>query len=344
MKGRDIVGDVHGELPALLALLAELGYERRSGAWRAPEGRSLVFVGDLVDRGPDPLGVLRLVRDLEQAGIALCAMGNHEYNCLCFHAEVDPELAPPLAVERARTNPECRWLRAHNEKHLRQGRTTFEAFAAASPDEVRSHLEWMQDLPLLLDFGGLRVVHAAWVEPCVSRLKALGQAVELDDASGVRVSPGFLQRSWGAWKHPSHTEEFELVEYLVKGPEIDLPPGLSYADKEGTVRTRARLRWWRSPEELLASTWEGRCLFPAGFAARDAGGPVEREALGPVGYPEGDPPVVVGHYWESGTGQPWSPRAGCVDWSVAKGGRMCAYRWEGERGLRPGGFVSVPGR
>ena len=53
MKGRDIVGDVHGELSALLALLAELGYERRSGAWRAPEGRSLVFVGDLVDRGPD---------------------------------------------------------------------------------------------------------------------------------------------------------------------------------------------------------------------------------------------------------------------------------------------------
>ena len=96
MKGRDIVGDVHGELSALLALLAELGYERRSGAWRAPEGRGLVFVGDLVDRGPDPLGVLRLVRDLEQAGIALCAMGNHEYNCLCWHAETDPDQVKPL--------------------------------------------------------------------------------------------------------------------------------------------------------------------------------------------------------------------------------------------------------
>lgn len=343
MKGRDIVGDVHGELSALLALLDVLGYERRAGSWRAPDGRGLVFVGDLVDRGPDPLGVLRLVRDLEQAGVALCAMGNHEYNCLCWHAETDPELAPPLAVERAKSDPACRWLRSHDEKHLRQARATLEAFASVSPDEVRSHLDWMQGLPLLVDLGGVRVVHAAWVEPCVSRLKALGRPVEVDGGTGVGITPEFLQRSWGAWKHPSRTEEFELVEYLIKGPEIDLPPGLSYADKEGTVRTRARLRWWRPREELLSAPWEGRCLFPAGFAAAGEGGPVDPEALGPVGYPEGEPPVVVGHYWESGVGQPWSPLAGCVDWSVAKGGRMCAYRWEGERELRSDRFVAVSG-
>jgi protein phosphatase len=80
----DIIGDVHGCAGELRTLLTELGYEvRRDEAGRAvgarhPAGRTTVFVGDLVDRGPDTPGVLRLVMGMVADGDALCVPGNHE--------------------------------------------------------------------------------------------------------------------------------------------------------------------------------------------------------------------------------------------------------------------------
>ncbi|MBL1084140.1 polynucleotide kinase-phosphatase [Streptomyces actinomycinicus] len=70
----DIIGDVHGCSSELEALLAELGYV--DGVH--PEGRTAVFVGDLVDRGPDSPGVLRRVMAMVKSGDALCVPGNHE--------------------------------------------------------------------------------------------------------------------------------------------------------------------------------------------------------------------------------------------------------------------------
>lgn len=80
----DVIGDVHGCLPELRTLLDDLGWQlvtdgtgRAVGA-RHPEGRTAVFVGDLVDRGPDTPGVLRLVMGMVADGTALCVSGNHE--------------------------------------------------------------------------------------------------------------------------------------------------------------------------------------------------------------------------------------------------------------------------
>ncbi|MFD7703790.1 polynucleotide kinase-phosphatase [Streptomyces caelestis] len=70
----DIIGDVHGCSTELEALLGKLGYV--DGVH--PEGRTAVFVGDLVDRGPDSPGVLRRVMAMVKAGDALCVPGNHE--------------------------------------------------------------------------------------------------------------------------------------------------------------------------------------------------------------------------------------------------------------------------
>ncbi|NEA46555.1 polynucleotide kinase-phosphatase [Streptomyces sp. SID10815] len=70
----DIVGDIHGCAAELEALLAKLGYV--DGVH--PEGRTAVFVGDLVDRGPDSPGVLRRVMAMVRSGAALCVPGNHE--------------------------------------------------------------------------------------------------------------------------------------------------------------------------------------------------------------------------------------------------------------------------
>ncbi|WP_240140168.1 polynucleotide kinase-phosphatase [Streptomyces sp. MUM 178J] len=70
----DVIGDVHGCSGELEALLAKLGYA--DGVH--PDGRTAVFVGDLVDRGPDSPGVLRRVMSMVSSGNALCVPGNHE--------------------------------------------------------------------------------------------------------------------------------------------------------------------------------------------------------------------------------------------------------------------------
>ncbi len=81
----DIIGDIHGCLDELVELLGLLGYRIEGdpagpggGAVIPPPGRTVVFVGDYVDRGPEPVGVLRLVMGMHAAGTAICVQGNHD--------------------------------------------------------------------------------------------------------------------------------------------------------------------------------------------------------------------------------------------------------------------------
>ena len=75
----DIIGDIHGCYDELIVLLGMLGYaEQPGGAWNHPAGRKLVFLGDLVDRGPKSPEVVRLVMESVNAGFALCVPGNHD--------------------------------------------------------------------------------------------------------------------------------------------------------------------------------------------------------------------------------------------------------------------------
>ncbi|MEM8667219.1 MAG: polynucleotide kinase-phosphatase [Planctomycetota bacterium] len=88
----DIIGDIHGCCAELERLLDELGYmptitNRNEHGWNEhtyehPKGRKAVFVGDLVDRGPRVLDVLRIVRGMVQAGSAICVPGNHDAKLL----------------------------------------------------------------------------------------------------------------------------------------------------------------------------------------------------------------------------------------------------------------------
>ena len=90
----DIIGDVHGCLHELVALLGRLGYTVRYAASEtdtgavhigavpigatAPPGRQAIFVGDLIDRGPDSVGVVRLVMGMCVDGSARMCIGNHD--------------------------------------------------------------------------------------------------------------------------------------------------------------------------------------------------------------------------------------------------------------------------
>ena len=74
----DIIGDVHGCHTELLALLTKLGYDTAAEPIAHPDGRRIVFLGDLVDRGPGVTEVLDVAMSMVDAGTALCILGNHE--------------------------------------------------------------------------------------------------------------------------------------------------------------------------------------------------------------------------------------------------------------------------
>jgi hypothetical protein len=105
-----------------------------------------------------------------------------------------------------------------------------------------------------------------------------------------------------------------------------LPDGRSFADKEGKPRHDVRVRWWLPH----AKTFREAAIVPPG-----------KENLLPdvplpdtwKGHRYEGPPVLFGHYWFSGTPDVISPQFACLDYSVAKGGPLLAYRWDGEAEL-----------
>jgi diadenosine tetraphosphatase ApaH/serine/threonine PP2A family protein phosphatase len=129
----DLIGDVHGCASELRTLLDRLGWE---GATH-PDGRVAVFVGDLVDRGPETPGVLRLVMEMAEAGTALCVAGNHE-----------------AKLVRALRGAPVRMSHGLEESMDQLAEET-QAFRNAV-------VEFMADLPhqLVLDDGRLVVAHA----------------------------------------------------------------------------------------------------------------------------------------------------------------------------------------
>ncbi|WP_431884456.1 polynucleotide kinase-phosphatase [Micromonospora wenchangensis] len=143
----DIVGDVHGCRAELEALLTRLGFVlHRDDAGRPvdavhPAGRTAVFVGDLVDRGPDSPGVLRLVMGMVAAGHAICVPGNHEHKLLRKLRGQDVKLTHGLAETMAQLDAED---------------PAFVAGAATFIDGLVSHF--------VLDGGRLVVAHAGLKE------------------------------------------------------------------------------------------------------------------------------------------------------------------------------------
>ena len=119
----DVIGDVHGCRAELEALLAELGYTisrdhegRAAGAHG--DGRRAVFVGDLVDRGPDTPGVLRLVMGMVAAGDAFCVPGNHENKLLRALRGRNVQVTHGLAESLAQLAAETGEFRADAERFM----------------------------------------------------------------------------------------------------------------------------------------------------------------------------------------------------------------------------------
>ncbi len=311
--GYDIIGDIHGQAGPLEALLKKLGYHQWSDVWRYPGGvRQAVFVGDYIDRNPNARHVLDIVRRMTAAGEAWAVMGNHEFNAVAYHTR-DPE----------RTGE---YLRPRSKKNLRQHRV-FLAEMAGSDAAHDAAIAWFRTLPMWLDFGELRVVHASWVARHLA-------VVEREADPHAHLSDTLLVKA-----SRKGSEAFAAIECLLKGLEISMPNGVGYRDSYGVLRTQTRIRWWLNKAPTLLSD-----AILASPAMREQLDGIRWHGEWPAdaGYATDAPPVFIGHYWLDGEPGPLASNVVCVDYSAAKAGKkLVAYRWDGEQCLTKDHFVSL---
>jgi hypothetical protein len=127
---------------------------------------------------------------------------------------------------------------------------------------------------------------------------------------------------------------FKAVEALTKGIEIPLPKPHTFKDKDGYQRNRVRVRWW----DLNAVTYKQAAMLNDNSRKDFPETPIPNHVRIGDG---GGKPIFIGHYWLTGTPQPLSDKVACVDYSIARGGKLVGYRWEGETEILKNHFVSV---
>lgn len=254
----DIVGDVHGEIDALENLLGHLGYDAKG---RHEDGRRLVFVGDLTDRGPDSPAVLRKVMELVEADRAQCVIGNHELNLL--RGELKDGNDWWVAPEACSDNMQ----------------------PVTGEDKI-GMIAFLESLPLALERQDLRVVHACWSEVAFAELQDSASG----DATLCELYGRFTAKLAERWSDSARTHklnrEWRELAPIQKDPQ-QRPRLLA------TIAQMDREYQMSNPICVLTSGEETETEIP--FWAGGKWRMVER-----VRWWEryDDPvPVVIGHYW-----------------------------------------------
>ena len=296
----DVIADVHGELDALLALLHRLGVdvEKRTAA------RPIVFVGDLVDRGPDSVGVIEVFARLQDAGLAAAVAGNHELNL--------------LGGLRREGN---HWFFGDDEHaQVDGGHVPFRSRRATDAERAFV-LERLAALPLVLERDDLRVVHACWHADAAQRLPARGEIAALSAHFDDELLDDLRRRGISARAQDERGRYAELKSAAV------VPPDVLPAVAEVGVALQVG-----NPIKVLTSGLEeavgpGERFFTGGkwrYARRvrwwaSSTAPTDRA-------------TVVGHYWRRRDGRPagsddlwhdvppfsWVGDVFCVDYSVGR--------------------------
>ena len=302
----DIIGDIHGHANALINILEKLGYDCSKNHYSHPH-RKIIFVGDFIDRGKQIRETLELVRPMVENGAAFAVMGNHEFNAIMYHTR--------------NPNDNNSYLRKHNKKNTGQHAATL---SQLSPEEISEYIEWFKTLPLWLDLDGLRVVHACWD---FNAIKTIGEY--------LKISGTFDEFLLLAAKKGSKI--YQSVEDTHKGKEIPLPEDISFEDKDGNKRKDIRVKWFYSGENKTYADF----AFSPTEGIPDV--EIPHEVIKNIQfYPLSKRPVFCGHYWLSDA-EPskLTDNIACLDYSVAKDGFLCAYRWHGEKRLNNRNFVTT---
>lgn len=294
MANYDIIGDIHGHAEELRQLLTRLGYQRSGHGFRHDE-RQVVFVGDFIDRGPENAEAIQIARATVEDGNGHAVMGNHEFNAIAFHTR------RPDGTE---------FFRPRTAKNQHQHQATLNQLSSL---EMRDAINWFKTLPVTLELDGFRVVHASWQPADIEVIKTAC------DNFG-RFTTEFLALACN-----SETLLHQAIENVLKGPEIKLPDGMSFFDKDGHERFSTRVRWYATPAEMTIQDYSigaGDRLPHQLVPTQNGESDKNIEA-----YSGSEPPVFFGHYWLQGNPEPFASNVACVDYSVAKHGKLCAYQW-----------------
>ena len=299
VQGYDIIGDIHGQADELVRLLEMMNYSN-NGEYYSHNERKVIFLGDFVDRGAKQREVIGIVKPMIENGAALSVMGNHEFNAIAYYTKNDDDDS---------------YLRAHSEKNIKQHQAFLDAYQENETD-YENVIKWFKTLPLWLDLKCIKVIHACWDPKWISMIEEINKG-------SSSLTADMLQKATieGNW-------EFEAIETLLKGKEIPLKDGFSFFDKDGNERHNIRVRWW----DQYASTYQSAFMGPESARTHIPDDEIEGDHL--IEYGHTEPPVFLGHYWMEGEPTPLSKNIACLDYSVAKpGGKLVAYRWDGEKEL-----------
>ncbi len=300
----DLIGDIHGQYGKLEALLRKMDYTPAEATWKHAGGRKVIFLGDYVDRGPQVGKVLQTVRGMVEAGDALAIMGNHEYNAVCYHTP----------------DGKGGHLRERTERNTRTHSATLAQFEGREA-EWAEWIGWMRGLPFALDLGALRCVHACWDAGHLATLR--GESL---------ADSAFLHRS-----ADKRTAEYAAIETVLKGPELQLPAGAAFTDKEGRTHRRIRVKWWgRQAGESL-----GEAALPVPMVEL-LHIPLADDACRLANYPADAPPVFFGHYWmpPESPKQPLTKNVACLDFGAGLTGPLVGYRWDGEAEVKAASYIT----
>lgn len=321
--GYDIIGDVHGCAQSLEQLLQKLGYAVIDGAYEfrgddsnhvaAP--RQVIFVGDVIDRGPQIREALHIVRRMVERGSALMILGNHEYNALAYCTHSDPATADG-----------AQFIREHTVRHTMQIQETLDQFKGHE-QEWNDMLAWFMSLPLFIELPQCRVVHACWDERLIENLLRKRGSAYIDSA--------FLQAS-----ADRHSFERGVIDRLTRGLDLQLPEGAAITGRDGFTRRMFRAKFWADNPQ----TYQEVAFQPDPLPAHVATMPIsddDRDKL--LFYGADAKPLFVGHYWHRGKPHPLRHNLACLDYSAVHGGKLVAYRMDTETCLQIDKFVWVDG-
>ena len=291
----DFIGDIHGHSDELEGLLKKLGYFSKNGVYSHSE-RKVLFVGDYIDRGPKIRETLKTVRSMVESGNAIALKGNHEYNALCFHFE----------------DPDGGHLRKHTIKNIYQHCKTIEQFRNKQ-HEYEDYLEWFKTLPLYYETDTFRAVHASWDTSTIDYLRDVLVEDRLTDALIYEsVKKG--------------TMLYHAIEDTLKGKEIEMPLGIHFFDKDDHKRTEMRIKWWENPAN---STYKSISILSIDNLPDT---PIDLLNMPKsTYYSKDEKPVFFGHYWLEGQPTLYRENICCLDYSVAKKGKLVAYQYHNER-------------
>jgi hypothetical protein len=309
-RSYDLIGDVHGCAHTLEHLLDTLGYRRAQGVWRHPS-RQALFLGDIIDRGPRIREALHIVHGMVEVGQAHCIMGNHEFNALGWVTPADPHSGKTF-------------VREHTPRHLRLIGETLRQFEDY-PHDWQDFLGWFYKMPLFLDVGRFRAVHACWDSGVIERLRKDYPDGCIDQAL---IQASSIRDSFAA----------NAFDRLLRGTDMRLPGGLTLTGGDGLTRSFFRTKFWEDDPQTYGDIVFQPDALPEQVALTPLSS-TDKDAL--LRYGVDEPLLFVGHYWRSGHPAPIRPNLACLDYSAVLYGKLVAYRLDQETTLDPRKFVWV---